>query len=537
MAKRQTLPAQNASESKVSRSNAVESESDKLLARHHQRLLELAEAMLEDRTLILASNRGPVSFRMTSDGDIEAQRGTGGVVTAISAISNYANPVWVAAAMTDGDRHRAEDSEGRHIQWVTGDYRFRLRFVTLPSEVYEMYYGMIANPLLWFLQHSMWDAPRTPNIDREVWDAWGQGYTAANQAFADAILDEIEWSQKSPLVMLHDYHLYLCPQYLRPQLPADAILHQFIHIPWPGPDYWVMLPDRMRSAILTSLCQNDILGFQTRSSALNFLRTCESFLPADTTHVDYSEREATLEGHTVWVRDYPISIDVGDLRKMAASDEVQRYVDLIKPATGDELTIVRVDRAEPSKNIVRGFKAFELLLAEHPEYRGKIKFLAFLVPSRLAVEQYQTYLDEISGSAMWINAEYGTGDWQPVELFMGENYPRAIAAMELYDVLLVNPIVDGMNLVSKEGPTVNQRNGVLVLSEGAGSYEQLGLHAVTSSPYDIDGTAKALHQALQMERDARKEQAAQLRRTIAECDLPMWLIQQLEDIQALVYER
>lgn len=541
MAKRKTEPTKGSSPSmalKESPRHAAKFSIDELLTQHHRQLDELAEAILEDRTLILASNRGPVSYRITSDGDIEAQRGTGGVVTAISAISNFANPVWVAAAMTEGDRQHAEDSEGRHIEWATGDYRFRLRFVTLPSEVYEMYYGIIANPLLWFLQHSMWDAPRTPNIDREIWEAWGKGYTSANQAFADAILDEIEWTQKAPLVMLHDYHVYLCPRYLRTELPEDAILHQFIHIPWPGPDYWMMLPGRMRNAILTSLCQSDILAFQTQSYALNFLRTCESFLSDEKADVDYSGRRVTLvDGHTVWVRDYPISIDVGDLRKFAESEEVQEYVELLEPATGDERTIVRVDRAEPSKNIVRGFKAFEMLLAEHPEYRGKIKFLAFLVPSRLTVPQYQTYLDEISGSAMWINAEYGTGEWQPVELFMGENYPRAIAGMQLYDVLLVNPIVDGMNLVSKEGPTVNRRNGVLVLSEGAGSFEQLGEHAVTTSPYDIDGTAKALHQALQMEPEEREQQAERLRRTVAEGDLAMWLIEQLEDIQALVAER
>lgn len=499
-----------------------------LQARHREKLLVLGEKILEDRTLILASNRGPVSFQITPEGDIEAQRGTGGVVTAISAISNYANPIWVAAAMTEGDRQQAEEADGHHIQWSTGDYRFRLRFVVVPRQTYEMYYGVIANPLLWFLQHSMWDAPRTPTINAEIWDAWHQGYEAANQAFAETIANEIAWTQEPPLVMLHDYHLYLCPGYLRPKLPEDAILHHFIHTPWPGPDYWTMLPEEMRDAIFRSLCANDILGFQTGSYALNFIRTCESFLPdAD---VNYGRGEVTIDGHTTWVRNYPISIDVADLRKFADSDEVQGYVDLLEPHTG-AMTIIRVDRAEPSKNIVRGFKAFELLLERYPEYHGRLKFLAFLVPSRLGVEQYQRYLDEISGAAMWINADYGTGDWQPVELFMGENYPRAIGAMQLYDVLLVNPIIDGMNLVSKEGPTVNKRNGVLVLSEGAGSFEQLGEYALSSSPYDIVGTAQALHRALQMEPEEREKRAQQLRHVVAEEDLAMWLVAQLEDIQ------
>lgn len=507
---------------------------DEMLTQHREQLLKLGESVLEGRTLIVASNRGPVSFQITPDGDVEGQRGSGGVVTAVSAISNYANPIWVAAAMTEGDRKRAEEAEGHHIDWETGDYRFRLRFVVVPRRTYEMYYGEIANPLLWFLQHYMWDAPRTPTITADVWDAWHQGYEAANQAFAEAIASEIAWTQEPPLIMLHDYHLYLCPGHLRPKLPEDGILHHFLHIPWPGPDYWAMLPEEMRTAIFGSLCANDILGFHTHSYALNFLRSCETFLPE--AEVDYGNFEVTFEGHTTWVRHYPISIDVADLRKMVESDEVKRYEKMLQGHTGKR-TIIRVDRAEPSKNIVRGFRAFEILLDRYPEYRGEIKFLTFLVPSRLGVEQYQRYLDEISGAAMWINAEYGSGDWEPVELFMGDNYPRAIAAMKLHDVLLVNPIIDGMNLVSKEGPTVNEQDGVLVLSDGAGSYEQLHEYAITTSPYDIVGMAQALHRALQMDPEQRKERADKLRRKVAEEDLAMWLTQQLEDLQQFAKQK
>ncbi len=520
-------------------SPAEELDIDQLLTQHQEQLLALSERVLDGRTLIIASNRGPVTFRVTPDGDVEGQPGAGGVVTAMSAISNYANPIWVASAMTEGDRQRAQETEGQHIQWSTGDYRYRLHFVVVPRRTYEMYYGMIANPLLWFLQHYMWDAPRTPTITAEVWDAWHQGYEAANQAFAETIVEEIGWTQDPPLIMLHDYHLYLCPGYLRSKLADDAILHQFLHIPWPGPDYWAMLPEEMRCSIFSSLCDNDILGFHTRSYALNFLRTCETFLPG--ADVDYGEYRVTLKEnkHTTWVRHYPISIDVADLRKLAESDEVAGYVDMLQAHTG-EMTIVRTDRAEPSKNIVRGFKAFRILLERYPEYHGRIKFLAFLVPSRTEVEQYQRYLDEISGAAMWINAEYGTGDWEPVELFMGGNYPRAIAGMKLYDVLLVNPIIDGMNLVSKEGPMVNERDGVLVLSEGAGSHEQLGEllgDKLTPSPYDIVGTAQAMHLALQMKSQQRKELAKRLQRKIAEEDLTMWLTAQLEDIQKFAKTR
>lgn len=330
--------------------------------------------------------------------------------------------------------------------------------------------------------------------------------------------------------MLQDYHLYLCPGILESRLPEGCVLSHFVHIPWPGPDYWMILPSPIREQILSSLCSNEILGFHTRRYALNFLRTCQSLLP--NAEVDYSSWAVKREGKMLRVRSYPISIDISALRRTSKTRATARQREHLLPRLG-ERTIVRVDRIEPSKNVVRGFQAFDLLLERHPQHLGKVRFIASLVPSRLAIEEYQRYLEEIIVAAQRINLKYGDTEWQPVKLYVGENYPRSVAMMKLYDVLLVNPIVDGMNLVAKEGPIVNERDGVLVLSEGAGASEELGEGALMVSPYDLVQTAEALHQALMMPSAERARRAGRLRSIVEDHTVTDWLYDQLLDLSRL----
>jgi trehalose 6-phosphate synthase len=494
---------------------------------HHAKLDVLCEQVLSNRNLIIVSNRGPVEYTRNSRGELEGHRGPGGVVTAMSAISRFANPLWVAAAMTDGDREMGQSDDP--VQWSWGDYQFRLRFAVNDPEVYRQFYNVISNPLLWFLQHYMWDAARTPNITEETRRAW-QCYETVNSSFADIVLDEVSKSTKPSMILLQDYQLYLVAEKLRPQLPPDTILTHFIHIPWPGPDYWALLPNNMRRQIAHSLCCCDIVGFHTRLYQRNFLRVCQEFLEDAT--VDTKAGTVTIDGHTMQTAVYPISIDVAGVLNFAESDEVRNYRQRLRAFTGDQ-TIVRIDRVEPSKNIVRGFQAFETLLEKYPDYRGRVKFLAFLVPSRLGVEEYKRYLEEIMVAVGWINTKYGDNEWQPVELFVGDHYARAIAAMQIADVLLVNPIIDGMNLVAKEGATVSQNNSVLILSERTGAVEQLAEGSLVVSPTDIVGTMETLHQALQMPLEERQRRAEWLRMSVAREDITMWLYDQLLDIQKL----
>jgi len=494
-----------------------------------QRCQALQAEFFADRALIVAANRGPVTFETTADGDLQYQRGGGGLVTALIGLCRHATATWIACARTQAD-----------VAWGEGtvvledvDAAVRVRFVSPEASAYEGYYNVIANPLLWFLQHSMWDVPRAPIIDRATWQAWEEGYVAVNRLFAEAIAREVLATARPTLVMLQDYHLYLVAQFIRQRLrPRErpTILH-FVHIPWPGPEYWRILPPTMRRAILEGLCAVDLLGVQTREDGRNFLRTCQLHLPR--AQVNYRHGRIWYRNHATYVHDFPISIDVESVRQLAGSPEVAKHHAELRTMVGDCQLILRVDRIEPSKNIVRGFLAFEEMLELFPEHRGQVKFLALLVPSRLDVDEYQDYLDEIMAVAGRINAAYGSSDWEPVRLLVGEDYPRAIAAMQLYDVLLVNSIADGMNLVAKEGPIVNQRTGALILSDGTGACQQLAPGASVISACDVYATAQAMHQALGTSTQERAERATRLRWLVEREDITSWLCRQLETIVEL----
>ncbi len=495
-------------------------------------LRERCEALQADffanRALIIAANRGPVTFQQSEDGTLQFQRGGGGLVTALLGLCRHAEATWIACARTE------EDAAWREGQVLLEDGSpIHLQFLSPEEEAYEGYYNVIANPLLWFLQHSMWDVPRAPVIDRATWQAWEEGYVEVNCRFADAIVRQVLATARPTLVMLQDYHLYLVARRLRATLrrrDRPTMLH-FVHIPWPGPEYWRILPPAMRQAILQGLCAVDILGFQTREDGLNFLRTCESLLPRAS--ANYRHGRVWYQNHATHVRDFPISIDVEAIRQLVTSEEVIQHHYEIQDIVGDRKLILRIDRVEPSKNMVRGFLAFEELLELHPEHRGRVQFLALLVPSRLDVDEYKHYLDDLMATAGRVNASYGDSEWEPVRVLVGDNYSRAVAAMQLYDVLLVNAIADGMNLVAKEGPIVNERNGVLVLSERTGARQQLEPGALIVSPVDVYATAEALHQALVMPAGERQERARRLRWLIESEDISAWLCRQLETIAEL----
>jgi trehalose 6-phosphate synthase len=482
-----------------------------------------------DRALVIAANRAPVTFGRDEEGEFFFERGGGGLVTALTGLCRHtADATWIACARTE------EDAAWRAGRVALDDETVvRIRFLSPDEAAYEGYYNVISNPLLWFLQHSMWDVPRAPVIDRTTWQAWEEGYKTTNCEFAEAIAQQVLSSARPTLVMLQDYHLYLVARYLRARLRRQqrpTVLH-FIHIPWPGPEYWRILPPAMRQAILNALCAVDVLGFQTREDAQNFLRTCESHLPRAS--ANYRKGRIWYKNHATYACDFPISIDVDAIRLMAASDEIREHRVELHDVVGDYKLILRIDRIEPSKNIVRGFLAFEEMLELHPEHRGQVKFLALLVPSRMEVSEYQEYLDALMATAGRVNATYGDSEWEPVRVLVGDSYPRAIAALQMYDVLLVNAIADGMNLVAKEGPIVNRRHGVLVLSERAGAREQLEPGALVVSPCDVYATAQALHQALVMPDDERQERADRLRWIVQREDISAWLCRQIETVVEL----
>ncbi len=496
----------------------------------HARLRELCAEMLAARRLIVVSNRGPVEYRLTQDGQVQARRGTGSLVTAFSPLMREMPFTWIASAMGEGDRRVWENNQGGAIPAGLPGARFSRRYVNTPRRVYHKYYNTFCNPLLWFLQHYMWSSSYTPTIDSTVYDAWDNGYAEVNRSFAKAVVEEAKGGSGPVCVMLHDYHLYLVAGHVRKELP-EALIHHFVHIPWPASGHWELLPAYMRRSICQSLCSADIVCFQTRRDGQNFLQTCEEFLPG--AQVDYASRSISLDGRQTRVKVYPLAINVDEVRHIATSPRALDYERQLSALPGGK-TIVRVDRAEPNKNILRGFRAYEILLQRHPELRGQVKFLAFLVPARTHIRQYQRYLEEIQEMVKAINGTYGTAEWQPIHLFMENNYIQAIAGMRLYDVLLENAVSDGMNLVAKEGPVVNGRDGIVVLSEATGAYPQLAQGVLPVSPADVEGTMQAMYEALTMPAEDRQRLRALLVEAIEREDITHWFQRQFEDLHALV---
>jgi len=483
-----------------------------------------AEALLGDRRLLIVTNRGPVTFGSAADGGLRPRRGSGGLVTALGQVGRHVPLTWIAAAMSEGDRRAAGDP--KLLRQVAGaDDNVRLRFTAVDRAVYEAAYNVIANPFLWFLQHQMWNLPERPVIDAGVMRAWDRGYVAMNEAFAREVLRQAR-GDRAPRIMLHDYHLYLAAEPIRRARPK-AILSHFTHIPWPPSSIWQTITPRIREAIATGLLANDVVGFQTARYAHNFMRMVESFVPD--ARVDYDRSEVRWRRRTVRVRAYPISIDVAATRRVATSRAARRRADQLMGGTRERV-IVRVDRLEPSKNILRGFLAYEALLQRQARLRGHVSFLAFLVPSRTGLREYGSYGRSVQNAVDRINARFGRAGWRPIQLYYENDYAQALAGLSMADVVLVNPLVDGMNLVAKEAVVVSERDAALVLSETAGAFDQMRDGSLAVAPADVAGTADALAAALAMPVEERSRRLAELRRGVEREDITWWLRRQLEDL-------
>jgi trehalose 6-phosphate synthase len=490
-------------------------------------LAAAAKSLLGERRLLIATNRGPVTFAAAADGTLRPRRGSGGLVTALGHVGNRVPMTWIAAAMSEGDRRAAGDS--KLLRRAMGDDEaVRLRFASVDRSVYEQAYNVIANPFLWFLQHQMWNLPERPVIDASVMRAWERGYVALNDTFAREVVSQARGDRK-PRIMLHDYHLYLAAEPIRRARPG-AILSHFTHIPWPPSSIWQTIAPPIREAIARGLLANNVAGFQTARYAHNFLRMVESFVPD--ARVDYEASLVRRKRFTTHVRSYPISIDVEATRRVASSRAARRRADQLLGGAREQV-IVRVDRLEPSKNILRGFQAYEALLQRSARLRGRITFLAFLVPSRTGLREYGHYGREVQNVVDRINARFGRAGWRPVQLFYENDYAQALAGLSIADVVLVNPLVDGMNLVAKEAVVVSDRDAVLVLSETAGAFDQMADGALPVAPADVAGTADALAAALAMPREERARRLAKLRRGVESEDITWWLRRQFEDLAEL----
>jgi trehalose 6-phosphate synthase len=449
------------------------------------------------RKLIVVSNRGPV--RVARDGSVH--RSSGGLATALRSLLQHQDVTWIASATSEGERALAGDTLQQE--------NYRLHLVAHDPQAYDWYYNVVANPMLWFVQHSLWELAYTPKVDAAFHRAWRDGYAAVNEGFSKAVLAELE-REPDAAVFFHDYHLYLAPKLVRDSHPNATLMH-FVHVPWPQPDYWGVLPRAMRCAIHEGLIANDVIGFHTERWRRNFV---------------YSTRELLGDDVTQKTVTAPISVDPAEFDELAGSEPVlagEREIVAQRP----EKLVVRVDRTDPSKNIVRGFRAFEIYLAAHPEMHRRVRMLALLDPSRQDIPEYAEYLGAIEREARRVNDRFQQQGWTPVELRIEDDFPRSVAAYKQFDVLLVNAIFDGMNLVAKEAPLINTRDGVVVLSENAGAHAELGDWALTVNPFDVAGQAEAIHEGLTLDQGERHRRLESIRAHVRAHDVNEWLDLQL----------
>ena len=484
--------------------------------------------------VLIASNRGPVSFTLGDDGKLTSRRGGGGMVSGLSAVAGRAEVLWVCAALNDADRAAARAApDGRLSVSLSADGagpgpESMVRMLDIPAPVFDRAYNGVANSTLWFIHHMLYDTPNQPLFGLAFRREW-ESFRAYNAAFADALAQGAGPRRAGARAMVQDYHLTLVPRMLAERRPDLAIAH-FSHTPWAPPDYYALLPDDVAREVLEGILGADHAGFHAQRWADAFLDCCAAVLGA---HVDRAARTVRHAGHTTTVGVHPLGVDAPRLRARAAADDVQAHVTALTEVAGDRKLIVRIDRTELSKNIVRGLAAYRELLITWPQWRGRVVHMAFAYPSRHDLPEYREYTASVQRMAREIVDEFGTADWDPLVLQVNDDYPRSLAAYRLADVLLVNPVRDGMNLVAKEAPLLSERGCAVVLSREAGAAAELGEGALLVNPYDVSATAQALHEALSMNAAERKRRATLLAQASAACPPDQWLAAQLGALETV----
>jgi trehalose 6-phosphate synthase len=480
------------------------------------------------RLVLVASNRGPVSFSLGQDGTLSSKRGGGGMVSGLmSGLAAIADGgvLWVCTALSDADREAVR----RGVRAGGGPGDTPVRMLDIPPDTLDAAYNRVSNSVLWFVNHLLFDTPSQPRFDAAFRRDWAS-YVAYNEAFAETLADE---SGKGTRVLVQDYHLALVPRLLRDRRPGARIAH-FQHTPWAPPEYFRMLPDEVAAQLLEGMLGADHAGFLAGRWAGAFLDCCEAVLGARVRRLEADGHvvgEVAHRGHVTEVSVHPLGVDTDGLRERAARDDVRAHARALREQTRGRQLIVRVDRTELSKNIVRGLAAYRELLATRPEWRGRVTHLAFAYPSRSGLAAYRAYTEQVAELARSVNAEFGTPDWEPVVLEVKDDYARSLAACSVADVLLINPIRDGMNLVAEEGPILSTEGCALVLSREAGAASLFGEHALLVNPFDVTATADALHAGLSMPADERRRRSAAIASAAADRAPRYWLAEQLDALR------
>ena len=482
------------------------------------------------RSILVASNRGPVSFVRGDDGQLSPRRGGGGMVSGLSSVASQGNLLWVCAALSDADRAAARQAPGGRLDLDGAAGGSAVRMLDIPAATFNRAYNTVANSVLWFVHHMLYDTPNRPVFGLAFRRDW-QAYCDYNAAFAQALAAAAGPDPAGPVrAIVQDYHLTLVPRMLAELRPGVAIAH-FSHTPWAPVDYFRLLPEAIAAQVLDGILGADHAGFLCQRWADAFLDCCEDVLGAT---VDRERGQVTHRGHRTGIGVHPLGVNAAELISRAEEPDVQARMDALAEIIGERKLIVRVDRTELSKNIVRGMAAYRELLITHPDWRGKVMMLALAYPSRHDLPEYREYAASVQRIAREIEDEFGSPDWTPILLRANDDYPRSLAGYRLADVLLVNPIRDGMNLVAKEGPILSDRGCVLVLSREAGAAAELGRYALMVNPFDVSGTAAALHDALIMSDSERTSRCQSLAAAASAVPPSAWFADQLAALDSAV---
>jgi trehalose 6-phosphate synthase len=443
--------------------------------------------------VIVVSHRGPLRYEAKPDGGFDVRPGAGGVVSSLTPLLKRRDDVtWIAAAISADDRAAVNAGDAPEL-------------LALDPAEHHLAYDLVSNGVLWFLFHGLFDLVRRPRFDAHFREAWN-AYRSMNEHFAAAV---VAAAAKGDVVLVQDFHFALLPAMLRAQRP-DLKLTHFTHTPFCGPNSVRILPDDVGVELCTGMAAAPC-GFNTDRWARAFTASTHEVAPS--TDVD------TFSA--------PIGPDADSLRATAEGEPAKSAARELAELVGDRKLLLRSDRIEPSKNIVRGFLAYDHLLESHPDLQARVVFVAMLNPSRDSLAEYQAYRAELEHAAERVNERWATSDWTPVVLDTRDDFARAVAGYQRYDALLVNPVKDGLNLVAKEGPILNQVDGVLCLSPEAGAWDELGPAALRTHPYDLDAAAATIAQALTMPVDERAARAAELRTRALRRSPQDWLDDQL----------
>ncbi len=450
------------------------------------------------RPLLIASNRGPVSFKVV-DGELVGSRGAGGLVSGIGPLVQSTDTTWMAAGLSEGDRLAASSG-------VIEAEGFRVRTLDIDPHDLDLAYNTIANETLWYTYHDLYNRSREPVIDSQWYEAW-VAFRSYNRVFAETIVEEAE---EDSIVLLQDYHLALTAPRIRDERPDITTVH-FSHTPFPTPGALRILPELARTELLLGYMAADSLGFHSSRWSDAFIDSCRENLGVRPTKTFVS----------------PLGSDVDQLQDIAKSPECESELAELEAVVGDRFVIGRTERLELSKNILRGFWAYDELLAMRQDLHGEVVFAASFSPTRTGVPDYGRYRAEVEAAIAEINARWETPDWTPIHVTIENNYPRAIAILRRYDALLVNPIRDGLNLVASEGPIVNERDGLVMLSREAGIFDEMSGIATEVHAYDITQTAQAMSDLIDMDADQRRDTSADLLDIATSRNPAIWLDEQL----------